>query len=1062
MVRTGPLCPCIQSQALQSSHAFSGFGRPSILWLAITLLPWRSWAQAPKLAPYPEMGLAFETNEGQAARAVQYLSRSLGHTLYLTRSGATFTLDQAGKPAESVSIEWAHCNPRTMPVGVSPVPAKTNYLVGNDSRLWRRNIQNYARVAYRGLYPGVDLVYYGKQRELEYDLTLAPNVDVGLLDLNISGAKVRLTSQGDLVLTAPGGTLVHHKPRAYQVYGSSKKWVGSRFKIRKNGHVGFEVDHYDKSRKLVIDPVWEYSEYFGFAPTAHGYAVATDGSGCIYITGDTGDYLGTGPNDFPTTAGSFQTTANVNAHAFVTKITADGSQLVYSTFLGGSSEDHGYGIAVSSSGNAYITGITMSSDLPTTAGAIQTQFIKSQSFNPNDGAAFVTELSAAGDALVYSTFLGGPIGDKGNAIALDPGGNAYVAGVAKSPSFPVTPGALQTSNNGLWQAFVSKINPNGTALVYSTLLGGSSETQGLALALDESNNVYLTGTTYEGFPTTVGAFESTPPFPNVAHAFVSKIDSSGGSLVYSTLLTGTNDVAGADGGTGIAVDSTGSAYVTGYTANSTFPVTPGAFETSYLAIQLSEAIIEMNFVAKLNPSGSGLVYATFLGASLAAVDYGRSAIVVDPAGTAYLTGQTSGIHFPTTPDAAYSMNPYAGSTSGSTVAGYFSILSPNGSTLRYSSYWTEANAVALDGNGYLYLTGFAIAPYGYLVVTAAKIQAAPAQPARLSITKQHSGNFVQGQNGATYSIKVSNAWGAGSTSGPVMVTENIPSGMTLVSMNGGPTWDCTVMPFCTTNAVLNAGLSYPAITVTVNVADNATSQVNQVTLSAANSATVTANDSTVVLVPVTVQTVPAGLSFSLDGGALQTAPQTLNLVSGQHALAVQAVQSGSPGTQYVFNGWNDSGAASHPINVSGGSLFTASFGTQYQLITIAAPSVGGSVSPVSGGFIDSGASVALTATATPPFAFNSWTGDASGIASAISVVMSGPKSVMANFGIPGFSCDPTRNGFANTADVTQVVGEALGLFPATDNLAGNNFVSVADIQIVIDAAIGFGCFAGYH
>lgn len=925
------------------------------------------------------MALSFETNEGQAARAVQYISRSLGQTLYLTRSGATFTLGQGSKPPESISIEWVHCNPQLQPIGVSPVPAKTNYLVGNDSRLWRRNIENYAGVAYRGLYPGVDLVYYGKQRELEYDLTLEPNVDVGVLDLNISGAKMWLNPQGDLVLTAPGGVLVHHRPRAYQTYGSSRKWVGSRFKIRRNGHVGFKVDHYDRTRTLVIDPVWEYSEYFGGATATQGYAVATDGSGCIYITGDTGDYVGAYANIFPTTTGSFQPTENNNVHAFVTKISADGSQLVYSTYLGGSIEDQGYGIAVSPSGNAYITGITMSPDFPTTAGAIQTQFIRSASYDPADAEPFVTELSPAGDALVYSTFLGGPKGDQGNAIALDSGGNAYVAGVAKSPSFPVTAGALQTSNNGMSQAFVSKVNPNGTALVYSTLLGGTSQTQGLALALDESGNVYITGTTYQGFPTTAGAFETTPPFPNVAHAFVSKIDPSGSTLIYSTLLTGTNDSAGWDGGTGIAIDSTGNAYVTGYTSNPTFPVTSGAFETSYNTIELAENILEMNFAAKLNPSGSGLVYATFLGASLAGVDYGQSAIVIDPSGTAYLTGETNGIHFPTTPDAAYPSNPYAGSLSDS-PAGYFSILSSNGSTLQYSTYWTEADALALDGNGYVYLTGYAIAVYDYSVVTVAKIQAAPAQPARLSITKQHSGNFVQGQNGATYSVTVSNARGAGSTSGPVTVTENIPSGMTLIAMNGGPTWDCTMMPSCTTNAVLNAGLSYPTITVTVDVAGSATSQANQVTLSAGSTPTVSATDPTVVLIPVTVQTVPAGLSFSLDGGAPQTAPQTLNLVSGQHTLAVQAVQSGSPGTQYIFSVWSDSGAASHAINLSGSSVFTASFGTQYQLMTFAAPSVGGTVSPASGGFIDSGASVALTATAIPPFAFNFWTGDASGIA----------------------------------------------------------------------------------
>ncbi len=374
-----------------------------------------------------------------------------------------------------------------------------------------------------------------------------------------------------------------------------------------------------------------YSTYLGGSGSDRGFGIAVGASGDAYVTGDTDS------SDFPATPGAFQTALGPYGYAFVSRLNAAGSALLYSTYLGGG-EESSRGIAVDSSGNAYVTGWTLSSNFPTTLGAFQTT-------RGPDYAAFISKLNAAGSTLVYSSYLHGSGEDRGSGIAVDSSGNAYVTGYTFSFDFPTTPGAFQTAQSGFTDAFVSKLNAVGSALLYSTYLGGSNGRagdSGSGIAVDASGNAYITGDTFSSdFPTTSGAFQTTFGGSNCSYspcrdqAFVSKLNAVGSALVYSTYLGG----SGGDGGSGIAVDASGNTYVTGGTGSSDFPTTAGALQTTFGGGQPDA------FVSKLSASGSALVYSTYLGGSN--LDVG-SAIAVDASGNAYVTGETGSTNFPTT------------------------------------------------------------------------------------------------------------------------------------------------------------------------------------------------------------------------------------------------------------------------------------------------------------------------------------------------------------------------------------------------------------------------------
>jgi len=649
---------------------------------------------------YGKLPLSFEANRGQTDPQVKFLSRGPHHTLFLTSDEAVmvFTkpeLSAKNTPAEVkpskreratqavLRIRFVGANPKTRVQGQEELPGKANYFIGNAPTKWRTKVPTYAKVRYDDLYPGVDLIYYGTQRQLEYDVVVRPGADPNRIIFGIQGADdLEVDAQGDLVLHTAAGQIRQHKPFVYQEVDGVRKEIPGGYVLRDTHQVGFRVTAYDPSLPLIIDPLLVYSTYLGGANNDNASAVAVDAAGNAYVTGITAS-----ATNFPTTAGAFQTTLGGGSDAFVTKLNPTGTALIYSTFLGGSDFDTGVGIAVDASGNAYVTGSTASTNFPTTAGAFQTTLA-----GPGGGSltdAFVTKLNPTGTALVYSTYLGGRDFDNGEEVAVDAAGNAYVTGRTSSTDFPTTVAAFQTTSAGGGDAFVTKLNSTGSALVYSTFLGGAESSDGgFGIAVDALGNAYVTGLTNStDFPTTAGAFQTT--IGSTQSAFVTKLNPTGSALVYSTYLGG----SGGAEGTGIAVDAAGNAYVTGDTNSTDFPTTAGAFQTT------SSGGTDA-FVTKLNPAGSALVYSTFLGGS--SFDQG-SGIAVDASGDAYVTGRTFSTDFPTTEDGFQT-------TFGGARDAFVTKLNPTGSALVYSSYLggsslDQGSGIAVDARANAYVTG---------------------------------------------------------------------------------------------------------------------------------------------------------------------------------------------------------------------------------------------------------------------------------------------------------------------------------------------------------------------
>ena len=592
-----------------------------------------------------------------------------------------------------VRMRLAGGNAKARVIGLDELPGRNNYFIGNDPKKWRTNVPSDARVKYEGVYPGVDLVYYGNQRDLEYDFVVAPGADPNQIKLSFAGADgMRVdAASGDLVLKVGDDEVRFHKPAVYQpalaaVSSPPSPFVGaarlearhsslvtrhSSFVLASNNEVAFRVARYDPKRTLVIDPVLSYSTYLGGSSADQGVGIAVDSSGNAYVSGFTQS------TDFPT-ANSLQANPGGTEDAFVTKLNPSGSALVYSTYLGGSGQDIGFGIAVDSSGSAYLTGYTSSTNFPTMK-PLQASLDGTQD-------AFVAKLNPAGSALVYSTYLGGSDIDVGNWIAVDSSGNAYLTGYTRSTNFP-TVNPLQATLDGTQDAFVAKLNLAGSALVYSTYLGGSGVDLGFLIAVDSSRNAYVSGyTSSTDFPTVNPLQESYGG--GTYDGFVAKLNPAGSVLVYSTYLGG----RGVDVCIGIAVDSSGNAYLTGYTSSTNFP--------TLKPLQATLDGTQDAFVAKLNPAGSALVYSTYLGGS--GVEIGEG-IAVDSFGSAYVTGYTSSTDFPT-------VNPLQASYGGGFFDAYLAKLNPAGSALVYSTYGGGGGSdygrgIAVDSSGNVYVTG---------------------------------------------------------------------------------------------------------------------------------------------------------------------------------------------------------------------------------------------------------------------------------------------------------------------------------------------------------------------
>jgi Beta-propeller repeat len=641
---------------------------------------------------YARLPLSFIPNRGQADKQVRYYAQGAGYGFYFTQRKAVLAL-QRGERGEALDLRFVGANPDAELVAADRGTGRVNYFIGGESHT---DLPTYGRVVYRDLWPGIDMVFSGRGGGLDYELRLRPGAKLSDIRLAYAGAEgVSLGRGGDLVIDTPLGALRDAAPRSFQRIDGRRVPVSSHYALAGDSY-GFAVRGRDRSRPLVIDPGISYSTYLGGSGEEGGSRIAVDSAGAAYVTGATTS------TDFPTTAGAFDTSGDTS-DAFVTKLNPAGSSLAYSTYLGGTSRgigdlpgDTGLGIEVDSQGTAYVTGETTSDDFPTTAGALDTTL-----GGPVD--AFVAKLNPAGSGLAYSTYLGGSSFDAGEGIALDATGAAYVTGYSDSYSsdFPTTAGAFDTSPNGDVDAFVTKLNPVGSGLEYSTYLGGSASDfpGGTSIAVDAAGAAYVTGFTVSpDFPTAAGAFDTSynpgdgqDPLTGT-EGFVTKLNPAGSGLAYSTYLGG----SAFDAGLGIAVDAAGAAYITGNTLSVDFPTTAGAFDTSFNGF--GDA-----FVTKLNPAGSALAYSTYLGGSTFGND-----IVVDSQGAAYVTGQTDSTDFPTTAGAFDTeFNGY--------LDAFVTKLNPAGTGLAYSTYLGGSDldnglGIAVDAAGAAYVAGDTVSP----------------------------------------------------------------------------------------------------------------------------------------------------------------------------------------------------------------------------------------------------------------------------------------------------------------------------------------------------------------
>jgi DNA-binding beta-propeller fold protein YncE len=521
--------------------------------------------------------LQFEINEGQADPAAKFLAHGRGFNLFLASDEVLLALPAPapGHPPAVLRMQFVGAAPEPQMAGLGQLPGVVNYYLGRDPSRWHAGISTYSKVRYQGIYPGVDLLFFGNEGQLEHDFAVAPGGDPNAIRLRVQGADaLKIDRTGDLVLDVAGGELRLLKPFIYQEVAGERQPIEGGYVLRGESEFGFHVSAYDASQVLIIDPILNYSTYFGGSSDDYGYGIAVDAVGSVYITGATNstDFplmnpaqpgFGGGGVDCP----SDEVPYRLCYDAFVTKLNASGTALVYSTYLGLPGDDEGRGIAVDSAGNAYITGL-ISIDSESLPGMYIYKYAQLARLDPTGAVTY--------------WLLFGSIDSKGLAVAADSAGLAYVTGEVPCSDFPTTAGAIQTQREELLDAFVSVIDTTTNELVYSTYLGGDGTycemcySAGKGIAVDGAGKIYVTGQAAASFPTTDNAYQRT--FDGLWKAFVAKIDptqSGMAGLVYSTYLGGTTL---SDFGYDIALDADGKVYVTGATQTDDFPTTAGAFD----------------------------------------------------------------------------------------------------------------------------------------------------------------------------------------------------------------------------------------------------------------------------------------------------------------------------------------------------------------------------------------------------------------------------------------------------------------------------------------------------
>jgi hypothetical protein len=627
-------------------------------------------APASQISPEPfgRRGHVFEPNLGQADPDVRFVYRGNGHSLLLSDRDAV--LKFANSPA-SIRMKLVGQRSARAPEGLEPKAGVTHYFTGNDATQWLRSVPQFGKVKYANVYPGIDLIYYGDGRELEYDFVLAPHAEPGRIQVDFEGAEqAELDANGDLVLrTKDGGEIRHRRPVAYQERDGNRESVEASF-VLSDKRVSFKLGKYDAQLPLIVDPKFVWASFLGGAGDDLGTDIALDSEGNVFVTGLT--------QSADVSSGVLQPGPGKGFQAFVTKIDPNGA-IVYSAYFGGSGADEGHAVGVDAAGSVYVTGYTTSSDFPIVNG-FQTKIGGAQD-------SYLLKLSSDGRAIQYSTYIGGVAGDRGFGIAVAPSGDAYVAGNTLSTTgFPILNAFQSSMGGGLADAFLTKVSADGK-LGFSTFLGGNGNDQAYDVVRDDDGNLILTGfTTSQNFPLSnavMGSYRG-----GADDVFVTKFNPAGSALVFSTYWGG----SGSDNGVRLAVDGDKNIYFTGYTTSVDFPrknppqlLLNGTYDA---------------FLVKLHADGQDADFSTYIGGE---DTEGGVSVAVDKKGFIYVTGFTNSLQF-------YAINALGGFLRG-LRDGFLLKMTPDASTVIYSSYLggfglDGGTSVIVDDDGNAYVTGY--------------------------------------------------------------------------------------------------------------------------------------------------------------------------------------------------------------------------------------------------------------------------------------------------------------------------------------------------------------------
>lgn len=636
--------------------------------------------QTSTLKSLGKLPLNFEPNLGQVDPTVKFLARGSEYEFFLTSTEALLrTANQRPKPdctrdttgrdgeikpevnkaqtgatkAASTSqdilrIKLVGGNTAPLISGLDELPGKTNYLIGRNPEKWHTNVPAFSSVLYQDVYPGINQVYYGDRQKIEYDFIVSPGANPKIIKLAFTGMQnLRIDAQGNLVLKTAGGEIRQHKPVIYQEIDHIKHLISGHYVLKGKGQVGFEIGDYDLKEPLIIDPTISYSTYVGGSGFDEINSIAVDVDSNIYVTGST-------------TSSEYSSLGNSNA--FIMKLNATGDQRIYLTIIGGSGDERGLSLALDGSDNAYVTGITESTDFAT-ANPLQ------PSFGGGSEDSFIAKVDSTGSTLIYSSYLGGSGDDVAKGITVDNAGGAYITGSTDSPEF---------SSLGGTDVFVAKFNPAGSQRIYFAMLGGNRDDVGSGIAVDGQGNAYITGTTDSTNFTTVHPLQ--PESGDFNDAFIAKLNPTGSALIYSTYVGGNGD----DKGFGIAVDNSGNAYVVGSTTSAEYSPVGGSDV----------------FVLRLNAAGDQRLSFATIGGSGNDVGY---AIAIDADRNIYLSGSTESTNFVTA-------SPLQANFGGGSQDAFVAKMDPSGATLLYSSFLggsgNEAGlGLATDANKSIYIAG---------------------------------------------------------------------------------------------------------------------------------------------------------------------------------------------------------------------------------------------------------------------------------------------------------------------------------------------------------------------